>query len=246
MQQRAYVPTFHFDTTKPCYCRSQKLFGDCCGNESAEKAPPSNIKVVNNFLSAAECNGFLRFAEKQKREWLTVVDSEKSTENKRIFKRHESRVTQNVDLGKKRQLANEWFKKACTDHVAQLSGGVPAQWFEEAQLLRYGPGGKYGMHADSDLFCQQAKQFYRFIDRDFSMLIYLNDDYSGGGLKFNGLNFEYQPRRGDLVIFPSNHVFSHESLPIEQGRKFALVSWGAFPGTPRVSQPRSIVPMMRS
>ena len=90
MQQRAYVPTFHFDTTKPCYCRSQKLFGECCGKDSEEKAPPSNIKVVNNFLNAAECNSFLRFAEKQKCEWLTVVDSERSTKNKRVFKRHES------------------------------------------------------------------------------------------------------------------------------------------------------------
>jgi len=246
MQQRLYVPTFHFDKTKPCYCRSQKAFGDCCGSTAEEKATPRSIKVVNNFLSSAECNSFIRFAEKQKREWLTVVDDEKSTANKRVFKRHESRVTQNVELGKKRALANSWFKRACDEHLVDMSNGVPAQWFEEAQLLRYGPGGKYGVHADSDLFCQEAKQFYRFIDRDFSMLIYLNDDYAGGGLYFKGLNYTYQPKRGDLVIFPSNHVFSHESLPIEHGKKLALVSWGAFPGTARVSRPRSIVPVSAS
>ncbi|KZX81364.1 hypothetical protein A3715_07475 [Oleiphilus sp. HI0009] len=243
MQQKHYVPTFHFDTTKPCYCRSQKAFGECCGSSIEEKQTPKSIKVVHNFLSASECNSFIRFAEKQKREWLTVVDTAKSTSNKRVYKRHESRVTQNVDLGKKRALANDWFKRACSEYLVEISGGLNAQWFEEAQLLRYGPGGKYGIHADSDQFCQQAKQFYRFIDRDFSMLIYLNDDYVGGGLYFKGLNYTYQPKRGDLVIFPSNHVFSHESLPIEQGKKLALVSWGAFPGTARVSQPRSIVPM---
>lgn len=243
MQQRLYVPTFHFDKTKPCYCRSQKAFGDCCGSAEQEKNTPRSIKIVDNFLSAAECNSFIRFSEKQKREWLTVVDDEKSSGNKRVFKRHESRVTQNVELGKKRALANSWFKRACDEHLVSMANGTPAQWFEEAQLLRYGPGGKYGMHADSDLFCQEAKQFYRFIDRDFSMLIYLNDDYVGGGLYFKGLNYTYQPKRGDLVIFPSNHVFSHESLPIEQGKKLALVSWGAFPGTARVSRPRSIVPV---
>lgn len=242
MQQRLYVPSFHFDTTKPCYCRSQKLFGECCGSPQADKPAPKNIKVVNNFISNAECNSFIRFAEKQKREWLTVVDDKKSTATKRVFKRHENRVTQHVDISKKRPLATEWFKRACETHLVDLAG-VNAQWFEEPQLLRYGPGGKYGMHSDSDHYCREAKQFYRFIDRDFSMLIYLNDDYEGGGLYFKGLNYHYQPQQGDLVIFPSNHVFSHESLPIDQGRKYALVSWGAFPGSPRVAKPRSVVAM---
>lgn len=244
MQQRLYVPSFHFDTNKPCYCRSQKTFGECCAQINIERtAPPKSITIVNNFVSNAECNSFIRYAEKQNREWLTVVDSEKSTANKRVFKRHESRVTQHVDISKKRAVANAWFQKACEEHLVKLSNGVKAQWFEEAQLLRYGPGGKYGMHADSDAFCQETKQFYRFIDRDFSMLIYLNDDYEGGGLNFNGLNYSYQPKKGDLVIFPSNHVFSHESVPINKGTKYALVSWGAFPGTPRVAAPRSVVKM---
>ena len=112
-------------------------------------------------------------------------------------------------------------------------------------MLRYGTGGKYGIHSDADDYCHEARQPYRFIDRDFSMLIYLNDEYEGGELFFKGLNYRYQPKQGDLVIFPSNHVFSHESLPIERGNKYALVSWGAFPGTPRIAQPRRIVPLMR-
>lgn len=245
MQQRLYVPSFHFNTAKPCYCRSGKPFGTCCGAEETEKAPPNNMTVVNNFISPSECKSFIRYADKQKREWLTVVDAQKSSKHKRVFKRHESRITQSVDIQKRRSVANSWFKAACEEHVVKLSKGLPAQWFEEAQLLRYGPGGKYGMHSDADHYCHEASQFYRFIDRDFSMLIYLNDEYEGGELFFKGLNYRYQPKQGDLVIFPSNHVFSHESLPIERGNKYALVSWGAFPGTPRVAQPRSIVPLMR-
>lgn len=239
MQERFYVPSFHFQKSGLCYCGSQKLFGDCCASSSETQQVPKRINIKSGFLSPAECNRFLRFAEKRKREWLKVVDSEKSTNGKRVYKRHPNRVTQEVDLGKKQKQADDWFTQACEEEVKSFYGAKPA-WFEVPRLLRYEHGGKYDVHSDADHYCTEAQQFYRFIDRDFSMLLYLNDDYEGGGLYFKGLDFHYQPKQGDLVMFPSNHIFSHESLPITSGKKYALVSWGAFHGTPRVSSPRSV------
>ena len=240
MKEKFYVPAFHFNKQQPCYCGSGNDFGECCGNSNLSGRKPKGIRVVNHFLSKTECNSFLRFAEKQKREWLTVVDSEKTTESKTVYKRHPSRVSQYVELGNKRKLATSWFHKACREIVPSTLRAQP-QWFESPQLLRYGPGGKYGIHSDSDHFCSEAQKFYRFIDRDFSMLIYLNSDYFGGEIFFEGLNYSYKPKQGDLVIFLSNHIFSHESMPIISGKKYALVSWGALVGTPRVAIPSRIV-----
>jgi len=236
MYNRFYVPTFHFNVNKPCYCGSMRAFGQCCASNSPERVLPQSIKVVHDFMPKAERESIVRFAETQKREWLTIVDVDKTT-GKKSVKRHPNRVTQRVHLNKKQKLVQQWMTKACKEH---LPAEAP-EWFETPQLLRYGVGGKYAMHADADSFCHDTGRFYRFIDRDFSMLIYLNDDYRGGGLKFKGLNFSYQPKAGDLVIFPSNHVFSHESMPIEAGTKYALVSWGAFRGSPRVSAPRQVI-----
>ena len=238
MYNRHYVPSFHFDTTKPCYCGSMKRFGHCCASNSEERVHPSSIKIVNNFISAPECEQFISYADKQERKWLKVVDNERSTGSKRVMKRHPSRVTELVNLGKKQELVTQWMEKACREHLPSQAN---PQWFETPQMLRYDQGGKYGMHSDSDNYCPDAKRFYRFIDRDFSMLIYLNDGYVGGGLNFKGLNFSYQPKCGDLLIFPSNHVFTHESQPILSGTKYALVSWGAFKGSPRVSAPRQTI-----
>lgn len=238
MKNKYYVPTFHFDKLKPCYCGSSRAFGDCCCASNDAESSPKNIHIINNYLSKTDCARFIRFAEKQKREWLTVVDSAKSTEKKRVFIRHPNRVTQNVDMGRRFSDASEWFNQACKQFL-QGSAKNHAQWYEQPQLLRYGPGGKYDAHADADHYCQEAKQFYRFIDRDFSMLIYLNDDYEGGELYFPGLEYTYRPVAGDLLIFPSNHIFTHASLPIKTGKKYALVSWGAFQGSPRVSTPKS-------
>ena len=238
-RQLAYVPTFHFDTTKPCYCRSGALFGDCCANSANTGRPPRSIHITNNFISKADCKRFLRFAEKQKRTWLTVVDNSKDKEEKkRTYKRDAGRVTQQVHLGKRQALANQWFHNAVSSKLKEITR-TPVEWFEAPHMLRYGPGGKYVVHSDAEHYDQHTKQFYRFIDRDFSMLIYLNDDFEGGELHFPWLNYTYKPVAGDMVVFPSNHIFSHESLPIISGNKQALVSWGAFKGSARVAAPRT-------
>jgi len=236
--ERCYVPSYHFDLLQSCFCQSGKLFGNCCGDPSSNREPPKNISIINNFISKSECNRFLKHAKKQKRAWLSVIDPNKTTANKTVHKRDTSRITQRVMLGKKQIQANEWFGKACTQKISALA---KTEWFESPHLLRYGPGGKYSIHSDSEQFDSVSNRFYRFIDRDFSMLIYLNDDYKGGELNFPWLNYRYKPVAGDLVFFPSNHVFSHESMPITYGEKFALVSWGACAGTARTTKPRSMI-----
>ncbi|MFT7184695.1 MAG: putative 2-oxoglutarate/Fe(II)-dependent dioxygenase YbiX [Pseudohongiellaceae bacterium] len=233
-----YVPSFHFDMAKSCYCHSGKLFGSCCGSPNIVRERPNSIHVINNFISQKECKRLIRFAEKQKRSWLSVVDPNKSQARKTVHKRDPSRVTQHVSLGKKQPLVNKWMQTACLENISALTKTL---WFEPSQLLRYGPGGKYAVHSDAEHYDFDAQRFYRFIDRDFSILIYLNDDFEGGELKFPWLNYQYRPVAGDLVFFPSNHLFSHESMPIISGNKYALVSWGAFQGSPRVKQPRSMV-----
>lgn len=235
-----YSNTYHFDPEKMCYCPSGKMFGQCCGTTSSLRAMPSNLHVFNHFISKADCLRMIRYADKQRRSWLEIIDSEKSTEKMRVMRRDPARVTQSVDMGKKQAVIEDWFRRACLE---KFGGHSVAEWFEKPQVLRYAPGGKYAIHSDSEHFDFEARRFYRFIDRDFSMLIYLNDEYEGGELNFPWLNYRYRPQAGDLVIFPSNHIFSHESLPITRGIKYALVSWGAFLNSPRVSRPRMAMPL---
>lgn len=237
--QRAYVPTYHLDQSLECYCRSGKSFGDCCASPGPDGDIPASINIVHDFLTPAERKGLLRFARRQPSDWLRVFDSKASTATKTVHKKDPSRVAKNVLLGKKEQTVVNWFSRAVQEHICPL--GAP-EWFEAPQLLLYGPGGKYVAHADAEDFDKQQGQFFRIIDRDFSMLLYLNDDYEGGDLYFKHLQFQYKPRAGDLLTFPSNHIFTHESRPIIRGSKFALVSWGAFKNTPRVmSAPHKIL-----
>ena len=241
---KAFVPSYHFDLKGLCYCRSGENFGDCCANSSQTGKVPVGIHVISNFVKPADCKRMIRFAEKQKRSSLSVVDTHQTQQaQQRTYKKDKGRITQRVQLGKRQELANQWFYRGVKERLAQLSQSQP-EWYETPHMLRYGPGGRYVVHSDSEHFDEETKQFYRFIDRDFSMLIYLNDDYSGGELNFPWLRYRYQPTAGDLVMFPSNHVFAHESLPIVSGAKYALVSWGAFRGSPRVGRARSTISIL--
>ena len=61
--------------------------------------------------------------------------------------------------------------------------------------------------------------------RRVSAVGFLNDDYRGGQLSFDLMNFIYEPVAGDIVIFPSNFPYMHGSRPVIEGIKYSVVSW---------------------
>ena len=83
-----------------------------------------------------------------------------------------------------------------------------------AQIIRYTPGGHYKPHIDNEPGID---------DRHFSVVCYLNDDFSGGSTEFPTLDFTATPRTGNAIIFPSEYL--HSSQPIVSGRKYILVTW---------------------
>ncbi len=50
-----------------------------------------------------------------------------------------------------------------------------------------------------------------------SVLFYVNDDYEGGELYFPALDFEYKPKAGDFITFPSYEKFTHGVKPVLSG-----------------------------
>ena len=61
--------------------------------------------------------------------------------------------------------------------------------------------------------------------RDYTGLVYLNDDFTGGELVFPDLDVVIAPRPGLLVGFPSNHKFVHAVPKVLSGKRYSLLLW---------------------
>jgi len=61
--------------------------------------------------------------------------------------------------------------------------------------------------------------------RDYTALVYLNDDFTGGELVFPALDVLITPQPGLLVSFPSNHKFVHAVPKVRSGKRYSLPVW---------------------
>ncbi|TXS89471.1 2OG-Fe(II) oxygenase [Parahaliea aestuarii] len=101
---------------------------------------------------------------------------------------------------------------------------------ESPHILRYSSGSYYRPHADSDQLNPDTGRWEKTLDRDLSLLLYLDEDYEGGELVFPNLDFEIRPCAGMLLMFPSDFRYLHGVRPVSRGQRHAVVSWCALQG----------------
>lgn len=56
----------------------------------------------------------------------------------------------------------------------------------------------------------------------YTIVVYLNDDYEGGELNFPNHDITVKPLAGSIAMYPSGHPYTHESLNITKGRKMLI------------------------
>jgi predicted 2-oxoglutarate/Fe(II)-dependent dioxygenase YbiX len=194
---------------------------------------PRGVLVITDYLEKPVCDALARYADAQIFTELNVVDHEKSTKDAIVQLKHEGRITHHVDIdGMACEILNIFNDIYC--HRLAPFYNVNFEWYERPQILRYPAGGKYNQHADADHWVADKKKWQRVQDRDYSVLIYLNDEYEGGELQLIEQNFTIKPTPGMLLAFPSDHRYLHAALPTTSGIRYAVVSWAAVLGTQRV------------
>ena len=63
------------------------------------------------------------------------------------------------------------------------------------------------------------------------MIIYLNDNFSGGETLFNFLNIKIKPEKGSVLFFDYKYIddlnikTSHEGLSVIEGTKYIINYW---------------------
>lgn len=86
---------------------------------------------------------------------------------------------------------------------------------KDYQFVRYSEGQFFRDHVDA------TEEFPRKV----SILLYLNDDYTGGEIVFTKLNMSIKPKKNTLIMFPSSEEFSHSAEPVKSGTKYVVVGF---------------------
>jgi prolyl 4-hydroxylase len=104
------------------------------------------------------------------------------------------------------------------------AAGVAVETGEPLQILRYRPGQEFKPHRDAT----EDRENQRVL----TMLVYLNDDYTGGETLFLSNDLKVRGKAGDGLLFrnaDANGVADpdslHAGLPVESGEKVVASRW---------------------
>jgi len=188
-----------------------------------EAIVPPGIIIIRDFLNAETCKQITDFADNKGGQILQVMFRDPLTGEVKT-QPDQGRKTEYVNIkGLERDLSG-LLETACRS-ILTPHYQIDIEWYEKPTMLRYGPGGKYEHHSDSENWDAVARTWNRFCDRAYSLLIYLNEDFTGGSLYYQNFDFRLAPTTGTLVAFPSDHRYVHRAEPVASGTRYAIVSW---------------------
>jgi hypothetical protein len=149
------------------------------------------------------------------------------------------RNTQEIDLSYDMRQRLDGLIAASVDRHINSFYALTARDWEPVQILHYGPGGHYIPHVDAETLFKDdigLELWEKTLDRDLSVVFFLNDDFTGGELVFPQLELSIRPQAGTLVCFPSDHNFIHGVNPVASGHRYTLVTWMRVTGMPSVEE----------
>jgi prolyl 4-hydroxylase len=175
-------------------------------------------KVYKNFITENEANHILELSTK-KFEDSTVVGGYNTS----------IRKSKTCWLSKSDSKIREIIKRVCD------IDNHPIENAEDLQVVKYDPNGYYNEHHDS--CCDENDKCVEFNKRGgnriITMVIYLNDGFSGGATRFINLKQDIKPEKYSGILFhPMNkkkdkchHNALHAGLPVISGQKYIANVW---------------------
>lgn len=223
------IESFRPDPDAKCLCGKKRRFADCCGSKKTDRDLPYGLILKKKFLSDNVSDKLIKYVEKQADASDLAIFTENSKDAKESLSTvvNSDRVTSRIELGDRQSIIDKWVADIFHKFVAKRVG-KKIRTFTKPDLMRYTKGGYYKAHSDSEIFDSDEGIWKKVLDRDYSLLLYLNDDFEGGGVRFEHFNYTYHPEKGDLLVFPSDHLYLHEALLVTAGVRYVIVSWANF------------------
>lgn len=193
------------------------LTGDGAPNQPPSPEPLTDDGVVARvpgLLSAAECAHIATSAHDLLSPAL-VADPRTGQ-----MVPHPIRTSDHAVIG---PLREDVVIRALNQRLAAVSD-TPLGAGEALTVLRYRPGQQFRLH--SDVLPGTRNQ------RVTTVLVYLNEDFTGGETVFPDYGLSIRPRRGDAVIFRNTDAHGrplpkarHAGAPVVSGTKWLATRW---------------------
>ena len=117
------------------------------------------------------------------------------------------------------------FQKRATGLLGEFYALTRPLWTDTVQLNVWERGSFLPPHTDNS---NPDGSAHSTPWRDFSSIVYLNDDYEGGELYFTAQDRVLKPRRGMLVAFSAGYHHEHGVLKVTQGRRITMPAFYTF------------------
>ena len=180
----------------------------------ARKKPPSRILVSENTLSLTECTFLIDLYDR-----YSELSPTRDCSGRPLLHYYSLR---DVDSD-----SASWVygvSLQCKEKI-EVDLRTPQLFVETVFLACLLPGDSHIPHADN-----QRREHGRWVpnhtpQRDYTALVYLNDNFTGGELVFPDRDVVIIPKPGLFVGFPSNHKFVHAVPNVLSGKRYSLPVW---------------------
>lgn len=172
------------------------------------------VTLFPGFLTRAECEHLARAAA-DRMEPALIADPDTGA-----LRRHPIRTSDCALIG---PASEDLVTGAINRRIAAISETDIAQG-EALNVLRYSPGQQYRLHHDA--LPGEPNQRFR------TVIVYLNQGFSGGETHFPANGLTVTPKGGDAVMFDNcradgsiDPLSRHAGLPVRTGAKWIATRW---------------------
>lgn len=193
------------------------------------KNPLTYILIRPNVITKAGLKELKEYIDLSEKIDVGIFDPEKTNETGEIewHVDKKTRNVQTVDGGYLSPKIIELMRNVVKEIINPFYG-IEIYQSEIPQILSYDVGGHYVPHIDSEskwITPLGESSWRKVVDRDLSIVLFINDEYDGGDFVFPDLKIRIRPEPGMLLCFPSNHHYVHAVEPVTKGKRYSIVCW---------------------
>jgi len=200
--------------------------------------------LIENFLPATVCESIVDYAVKSSDAQAAKVKT--TLLNSVVNPSVDESIRKTIIYKLSKSLLNK-YNKSFKKHQGKIEDffSMALTTATKVQVLEYTKDAFYIKHADdSNELVNENGETVGFLQvapqRKLSTILFTTsydetiDDkrhFKGGELVFSylrdaqGNTVKFRPKAGDMLVFPSNPIYSHEVLPVQSGYRLSLVQW---------------------